>query len=56
MPKLPVLSGKELINILVKAGYSEVRQKESHVSLRKVTDYGTIGCVDLSIKNSLLEH
>jgi predicted RNA binding protein YcfA (HicA-like mRNA interferase family) len=45
MPKLPVLSGRELIDVLVKAGFSEVRQKGSHVSLRKIGEYGTIGCV-----------
>ena len=35
MPKLPVLSGEELIKILKKAGFSVVRQKGSHVSLQK---------------------
>lgn len=37
MPKLPVVSGKELIAALKKAGFVEVRQKGSHVSLQKVT-------------------
>jgi predicted RNA binding protein YcfA (HicA-like mRNA interferase family) len=37
MPKLPVISGKELITALKKAGFVEVRQKGSHVSLEKVT-------------------
>ena len=37
MPKLPVISGKELVRALKKAGFVEVRQKGSHVSLRKVT-------------------
>jgi len=37
MPKLPVVSGKELIAALKKAGFVEVRQKGSHVSLEKVT-------------------
>ena len=35
MPKLPVLSGEELIKLLFKAGFHKVRQKESHVSLKK---------------------
>jgi len=35
MPKLPVLSGQELIKILRKTGFEIVRQKESHISLRK---------------------
>jgi predicted RNA binding protein YcfA (HicA-like mRNA interferase family) len=37
MPKLPVISGKELVAALKKAGFVEVRQKGSHVSLQKVT-------------------
>lgn len=35
MPKLPVLSGAELIRTLKKAGFNVVRQKGSHVSLQK---------------------
>lgn len=35
MPKLPVLSGEELIKLLFKAGFHKVRQKGSHVSLEK---------------------
>jgi len=35
MPKLPVLSGEELIRLLFKAGFQKVRQKGSHVSLKK---------------------
>lgn len=35
MPKLPTLSGRELIKLLEKAGFSVVRQKGSHVSLQK---------------------
>ena len=37
MPKLPVISGKELVRVLKKAGFVEVRRKGSHVSLQKVT-------------------
>ncbi|MGC9445145.1 MAG: type II toxin-antitoxin system HicA family toxin [Candidatus Methanospirareceae archaeon] len=37
MPKLPVISGKELISALKRAGFVEMRQKGSHVSLQKVT-------------------
>ena len=37
-PKLPVLSGEELIKILGKFGYVHVRQKGSHVRLRHATD------------------
>ena len=37
MPKLPVLSGKKLITSLKKAGFVEVRQRGSHISMQKVT-------------------
>jgi predicted RNA binding protein YcfA (HicA-like mRNA interferase family) len=37
-PKLPVLSGEELVRILEKFGYVRVRQKESHVRLRHSTE------------------
>ncbi|MGH9742199.1 MAG: type II toxin-antitoxin system HicA family toxin [Candidatus Acidiferrum sp.] len=33
-PKLPVLSGEQLIRVLRKFGYEIVRQKGSHVRLR----------------------
>ncbi len=45
MPKLPVISGKELIAALKKAGFVEVRQKGSHVSLQKVTSEKTFKTV-----------
>ena len=32
MPKLPVLSGEDLIRALTKGGFKKVRQKGSHVS------------------------
>ncbi len=35
MPKLPILSGAELIKILEKAGFEQRRQKGSHVILVK---------------------
>ncbi len=35
MPKLPVLSGAELIKALERAGFKTIRRKGSHVSLRK---------------------
>lgn len=37
-PKLPVISGNELIRALTKFGYEAVRQKGSHVRLRHPTD------------------
>ncbi len=45
MPKLPILSGKEIIRILNKFGFNEVRQKGSHVILKKFTGSKEIGCV-----------
>jgi predicted RNA binding protein YcfA (HicA-like mRNA interferase family) len=41
MSKLPVISGKELVNALQKAGFIVVRQKGSHISLQKITTEGT---------------
>lgn len=35
MPKLPILSGDELIKLLLSSGFRKVRQKGSHVSLEK---------------------
>ena len=37
MPKLPVLSGKKLVSALKKAGFIEVRQRGSHVSMQRIT-------------------
>jgi predicted RNA binding protein YcfA (HicA-like mRNA interferase family) len=37
-PKLPVVSGEELIRALGKFGYVAVRQKGSHVRLRNPSD------------------
>jgi predicted RNA binding protein YcfA (HicA-like mRNA interferase family) len=38
MPKLPVLSGREVIKILSKIGFAKKRQKGSHVILIKETE------------------
>jgi len=40
LPKLPVISGDKLIKILTKLGYEIVRQKGSHIRLRKKTEIG----------------
>lgn len=37
-PRLPVVSGDELVRVLAKFGYEAVRQKGSHVRLRHSTD------------------
>jgi len=33
MPKLPILSGKEIIKTLEKIGYRQIRQRGSHIRL-----------------------
>ncbi len=42
MPKLPVVSGKEVIKALSKIGFKHVRTKGSHAILNKETDKGKI--------------
>ncbi len=37
MPKLPVLSGKDVVKILIKMGYSYVRTSGDHAILKKET-------------------
>lgn len=41
MPKLPVISGMEAVRALEKLGFSVVRQRGSHIVMRK----GSSGCV-----------
>ena len=41
MPKLPVVSGKQMVTALKRAGFEQVRQRGSHVSLQK-GDYRTV--------------
>jgi predicted RNA binding protein YcfA (HicA-like mRNA interferase family) len=41
MPKLPVLSGSEVIRRLERLGFEQVRQRGSHVVCRR----GDAGCV-----------
>ena len=45
MSKVPILSGREIIKILTQTGFVEVRQKGSHVILKKQSLAGHIGCV-----------
>jgi len=45
MPKLIRLSGEETIRRLEKLGFQRVRQRGSHVILKKQTSRGDIGCV-----------
>ena len=39
-PKLPQISGQDLVKTLQKIGYEVVRQKGSHIRLRKTTAVG----------------
>jgi predicted RNA binding protein YcfA (HicA-like mRNA interferase family) len=45
MPKLYRVSGEATIRALEKLGFSKVRQRGSHVVLKKTTDKGDVGCV-----------
>ncbi|MBM3175170.1 MAG: addiction module toxin, HicA family [Chloroflexi bacterium] len=40
MPKLPQVSGAKAIKLLQSLGYTRLRQKGNHVTLRKVTSLG----------------
>ena len=45
MPKLWRVSGNETIKALERIGFVQVRQRGSHVFLKKTEDSGSIGCV-----------
>jgi len=45
MPKLRRVSGKEVVRALERLGFERVRQRGSHVVLKKQTPEGTVGCV-----------
>jgi len=45
MPKLPRLSGRETIRALERLGFSEVRQRGSHVMMKRTAHQRTTGCV-----------
>ena len=40
MPKLPQVSGAELVRLLQFLGYEVVRQRGSHIRLKKITAMG----------------
>jgi len=40
MPRLPQVSGQNLVRLLHSLGYETVRQRGSHIRLRKVTGLG----------------
>ncbi len=45
MPKLRRVSAQEAIHALERLGFEQVRQRGSHVVLKKETPEGEIGCV-----------
>ncbi len=45
MAKLPRLSGKEVVKILSKSGFESIRQKGSHLIMKKRTPEGKITTV-----------
>jgi predicted RNA binding protein YcfA (HicA-like mRNA interferase family) len=44
-PKLPRVSAEEAIRSLERLGFVQIRQRGSHVTLKKKTSAGDIGCV-----------
>ncbi|MBI1968825.1 type II toxin-antitoxin system HicA family toxin [Candidatus Woesearchaeota archaeon] len=42
MPKLPVVSGREIVKVLCKIGFEHVRTKGSHAILNKHTEKGKV--------------
>ena len=45
MPKLPRVSGNEIIRALERLGFQQIRQRGSHVVMKKTDATGTHGCV-----------
>lgn len=45
MGKLKRLSGEEIIKALRRMGFESVRQRGSHVVMKKITLEGAVGCV-----------
>ena len=41
MPKLPALSGNEVVKVLSKIGFRHIRTRGSHAILKKQTDLGS---------------
>ena len=44
MPRLPRISGQVAIRALERLGFVQVRQRGSHVVLKKLTPESTVGC------------
>lgn len=43
--KLPKLSGRETVHALQRLGFEQIRQRGSHVTMKKETSEGAVGCV-----------
>ena len=54
MPRLPVVSGNELVRLLEASGFRIVRQKGSHVSLQKGKLRAVVPLHDELAKGTLL--
>ena len=46
MPMLPVLSGREVVRVLVSMGWSVTRQRGSHIILTKLGEPATLSVPD----------
>lgn len=44
MPKLPRTSGRKVIRALERLGFVQIRQKGSHIILKRETSEGVTGC------------
>lgn len=53
MPRLPVLSGAKLIKALERLGFEQVRQRGSHVVMRRGSD-GTVVPLHREVKTGTL--
>jgi predicted RNA binding protein YcfA (HicA-like mRNA interferase family) len=45
MPKLPRVSGRRAVRALERLGFAQVRQKGSHIVMKRETPDGVTGCV-----------
>jgi len=53
MPKLPILSGRDIIRALEQLGFEQVRQRGSHVVMRRGT-HGTVVPLHAEVKTGTL--
>ncbi len=44
MPKIPLISGKKAVQVFERLGFLSVRQRGSHVIMKKQTPHETFGC------------